>query len=122
MEELLLHCVKTRSLWELLFSLFRVSWVIAGTVKDAILSWKGFLVGNKRRKVWPASPLCLFWTMWNVRNRIVFEDEACALQRMKTSLVLLLWSETKLFIGDGPSNLAGFIDWVCCKYVERFCL
>ena len=45
------------------------------------------------------------------RNKIVFNDEFFSLQREKTSLVFLLWTEAKKCIH------AGFIDWVGCKGV-----
>ena len=38
-----------------------------------------------------------------------------SLQKVKTSFVFLLWIETRKIIQDGPSNVAGFIDWVGCK-------
>ena len=34
---LLLHCVKTRALWNFLFSLFGVAWVLFGSVKETLL-------------------------------------------------------------------------------------
>ena len=44
MEHILLHCVKTRVLWELLFSIFGVVWVNPKTVGDTLLSWGGCLL------------------------------------------------------------------------------
>ena len=67
------------------------------------------------KKVWQASPLCLFWTMWKARNMVAFKDEVLSLQRLKCSFVFLLWSETELSIVGGPSTLTGFIDRVGCK-------
>ena len=37
MEHLLLHCVRTRVLWELLFSLFGIMWGSPNTVGDTLL-------------------------------------------------------------------------------------
>ena len=34
---LLVHCVKTRVMWELLFALFRVSWVLPSSIKETLL-------------------------------------------------------------------------------------
>ena len=36
-DHLLLHCVKTRALWNLLFSLFGVAWVLSGSVKETLI-------------------------------------------------------------------------------------
>ena len=56
----LLHCGKARLLWELLFSLFRVCLVIQAFVRETFLGWQGSFIGRKRKKVWRATPLCLF--------------------------------------------------------------
>ncbi|KAL6349617.1 hypothetical protein AAG906_035778 [Vitis piasezkii] len=58
-DHILLHCGKVR-LWELLFSLFRVCWVIQASVRETLLGWQGSFIGRKRKKVWSATPLCLF--------------------------------------------------------------
>ena len=57
---LLLHCSKTKVLWDLLFNLFRVSWVLPSSVRETFLSWHGSFVGKKRKKVWKAAPLYIF--------------------------------------------------------------
>ena len=46
-DHILLHCGKVRLLWELLFSLFRVCWVIHSTVQKALLRWHGLFIGRK---------------------------------------------------------------------------
>ena len=64
-------------------------------------------MGKKKKKVWRADPLCIFWTVWKVRNKIAFEDDVLSIQRLKSSFIYFLWSETKLFIKDGPPSLVG---------------
>ena len=59
-DHLLLHCSKTRVLWELLFSLFGVNWIISGSVRDMLLGWKGTFVGKRKKKVWQALLLACF--------------------------------------------------------------
>ncbi|RVW17076.1 hypothetical protein CK203_076007 [Vitis vinifera] len=49
-DHLLLHCVKMRALWSLLFSLFGVAWVLSGSVKETLLGWHGAFVGKTRKK------------------------------------------------------------------------
>ena len=65
--------------------------------------------------MWKVGPLGLFWAIWKVRNKIVFEDSVLSIQRLKASFVYLLWSETNLWIKDGPLTLIDFIDWVCLR-------
>ena len=49
-DHLLLHCVMTRTLWNLLFSLFGVEWVLSSTVKETHLGWHGAFVGKICKK------------------------------------------------------------------------
>ena len=111
-DHMLLHCAKTRTLWVLFFTLFGVQWVLPTSIKATPLGWDGSFVGKRRREIWRVDPLCIFWTVWKVRNKIAFEDDVLSIQRLKSSFIYFLWSETKLFIKDGPSTLVGFIDWV----------
>ena len=62
------------------------------------------------KKVWLASPFCLFWTIWKARNGVAFKDEVFSIQQLKTSFVYLIWWETKLSIVGGPLSIVGFID------------
>ncbi|KAJ9684929.1 hypothetical protein PVL29_017089 [Vitis rotundifolia] len=96
----------------LLFSLFGVTWVFTSSVKETLLGWRGSFVGKKHKAVWQVDLLCLFWSVWKVRNRIAFKDSVLSIQKLKASFVYLLWLETKLMIKSGPSVLIDFIDWV----------
>ena len=82
------------------------------SVRETLLGLNGFFVGKKRKTVWRAGPLCIFGTVWKIRNRIAFEDDVLSIQGLKTYFLNSLWSETKLFIKDGPSTFFEFIDWV----------
>ena len=65
------------------------SWVMPATVKEMLSGWKGTLVGKKRKGVWRASPLCLFWTVWKARKKVAFEEEELSIQRL--SLLLFIF-------------------------------
>ena len=66
---------------------------------------------KKRKKVWKAKPLCLFWTVWKARNKIVFDNEMFSFQMLKMDFVCFLWLESKLFIEDCPLTLVSFFEW-----------
>ena len=109
---ILVHCSKTKILWDLVFSLFGVNWVLPFSVKDTLLSWYVSFKDNNHRKVWRAAPLCLFWTVWKERNRIVFDNGALSSQRLKNSFVcnLLSWANSSIVVG--PLSLFNFVDWL----------
>ncbi|RVW31827.1 putative ribonuclease H protein [Vitis vinifera] len=112
---LLLHCSRTRELWDLLFALFGVPWVLPFSVRETLLTWNGYFLGKNRKKVWRAAPLHIFWTVWKERNRLAFKDESLSIQRLKHSFILTLWAEAKLFIDDCPLTIANFIYWLGSK-------
>ena len=89
---LLIHCSKARMLWELFLAIFGVNWVFPFLVKEALLSWHGSFVGKHRKKAWMTAPLCIFWTIWWERNRLVFEDGNISINRMKSTFLCNLWS------------------------------
>ena len=109
---LLIHCSKARIMWELLLAIFRVSWVFSLSVKETLLSWNCSFVGKRRKKAWMAAPLCIFWTIWRERNRLVFEDENISVNRMKYTY---LWSWVNLYSVEKPRSLVDFLTWVGCK-------
>ena len=111
-DHLLLHCEKTRVLWELIFVLFGVFWVLSSLVKDTLLGWHGSFVGTKRRKVWQAIPLCLFWMVWKTRNNIAFCNEVFSIQKLKRESVCFLWSEAKVFVDEYPLTLVRIFEWL----------
>ena len=88
-DHILIHCTKARILWELLFALFGVMWVLPYLVRDTLLSWHSINMGKKRSKVRMTAPLCLFWVVWKERNIIAFENEELSIHRMKNSLYVV---------------------------------
>ena len=71
-DHLLLHCAKTRVLWELLFSLVGVAWVNPSSVWDTLLSWNGSFIAKDQRRIWKVGPLCIFWVVWKGLGMVLF--------------------------------------------------
>ncbi|KAL6347674.1 hypothetical protein AAG906_026202 [Vitis piasezkii] len=72
---ILIHCGKTRDLWNLLFSSFGVVWVLPESVRNLLLEWKMKGLGKKRSVVWKMASICLFWCIWGELNRRIFQEE-----------------------------------------------
>ena len=112
---LLLHCVKTRALWNLLFFLFGMAWVLSGSIKETLLGWYEAFVGKTCKKAWLMTPLCIFWSVSKERNLLAFRSEEFSLQRLKYSFVCNFWSWVRVFIVLSPSSLVSFFEWLGSK-------
>ena len=111
-DRILIHYDKTRVIWHLLFSLFGVSWVSPSLVRELLSSWHRSFMGKKRKKVWRATPLCLFWTICKERNRRVFDNKELYVQGIKLTFLSNLWTWSNLFIVPGSSSIVDFVDWL----------
>ena len=111
-DHLLIHCSTAKMLWNLLLAIVDYNWVFPLTVRQALLAWQSARVGKKRKRIWLAAPLCLFWTVWNERNRAAFDNEIPSAFRMKSSFLFTLWSWAKMFSVDNLSSLVDFLTWL----------
>ncbi|RVW36606.1 hypothetical protein CK203_072835 [Vitis vinifera] len=66
--------MRVRMLWNVIFALFGVHWVLHSSMKGNLLGWHGSFVGKRREKAWKAAHLCLMWTLWKERNVRAFND------------------------------------------------
>ena len=62
-DHILLHCLKAHILWQLIFALFDIQWVMHSSMRGILFSWGDSFVGKKRKKAWKVVPLCLFWSI-----------------------------------------------------------
>ena len=108
---ILLHCLDVRPLWDIILSLVSVSWVFPKDVKAMLLSWKGSIVGKKRRMTWNSIPFCNFWTVWKERNYIAFRNGTLAAQRLKHYVVFNLWFWNSMYLGEVTTSLLDFLEW-----------
>ena len=112
---LLLHCKKVRMLWDLFLSIVGTSWVFLDSVIQTLLSWHGAPVGKKRKNIWIAAPLCLFWTVWQNRNMVVFENRATSDQRTKFIFLSKLRSLANIHSVDNTNSLVDFLARLGCR-------
>ena len=111
-DHLLIHCKFTKMLWDLILSIVGISWVFPQSVLHTLLAWQGAAVGKKRKKIWFAAPLCLFWNIWRARNRLVFENEVPSTQRIKANFVTNLWTWANLYSVDNTQSVIEFFTWL----------
>ena len=89
-DHLLIHCSRAKILWDLLLAITGFHWVFPRSVRQLLLVWQSVSVGKNGKRVWLAAPLCIFWTLWMERNRVVFENEAPSAHRMKSFFLFSL--------------------------------
>ena len=109
-DHLLIHCSRAKMLWDLLLAIIDFDWVFPRTVRQLLLAWQSASVGKQRKRVWMATPLCIFWTLWMERNMVVFENEVPSAHRMKSFFLFSLWSWAKLYSVDNFLTWMGFFD------------
>ena len=70
-------------------------------------------MGKKRKNIWIAAPLCLFWTMWQNRNMVVFENRDTS--DPKFIFLSKLWSLANIHSVDNTNSLVDFLVWLGCR-------
>ena len=114
-DHLLIHCKSEKMLWDLFLSIVGISWVFPLPVLHTLLAWQGVAVEKKRKKIWTAAPLCLFWTLWCARNKLTFENGVTSAQRIKFNFVSNLWTWANLYSNDNTNSVLDFLTWLGCR-------
>jgi hypothetical protein len=58
-DHLLLHCKRTSALWNSIFGLYGLAWVMSRRVRDLFACWRGQFGNLRSEAVWKTIPLCL---------------------------------------------------------------
>ena len=87
-DHLLIYCSRAKMLWNIFLAIMDYHWVFSLMVCQSFLAWQSASVGKKRKRVWLAAPLCLFWMLWNERNRAAFKNETPSALKMKSSFLI----------------------------------
>ena len=69
-----------------------------------------FFYGKALQEGLDGSPLCIFWTIWWERNRLVFEDVNISVNRMKSTFLCNLWSWVNLYSVERSMFLVDFFN------------
>jgi hypothetical protein len=112
-DHLLLHCAYANELWDLVFAMFGISWVMPARVRDLFDCWLGKMGKYPIHMIWRAVPHCLMWCLWRERNLRTFEgcEQHVAELKLLFLRTLFEWmASTRLF---GFSSFLEFIDSCC---------
>ena len=72
-DHLLLHCPFSCEVWDMIFALFGVQWVMPGKILDLLACWQGCFGRHKHNVIWKCIPHCLMWCLRRERNSRQFE-------------------------------------------------
>ena len=65
---LLLHCPFLKEIWDLVFALFGLQWLMPRKVIDLLACWQGYIGWDWHRAIWRRIPHCFTWCVWRERN------------------------------------------------------
>ena len=89
-DHLLLRCHVAKELWNMVFSLFGVHWVMPCHVVDLLASWSYECSRCKSLVIWSVIPHCIMRGIWQERNAHNFEGCERSTRDMKLLVFLLL--------------------------------
>ena len=82
-DHLFLHCPVALELWDMVFSLFGVCWVMTRSVVGLLACWQGRFGHHCNWDIWKAVPHCLLRCIWKERNSRCFEDNESSMLDLK---------------------------------------
>lgn len=56
-----------------------------------ILDWQAKAIQETERQIWQAVPHAIIWATWRCRNKNAFENLEFDLQKLKMTMISLLW-------------------------------
>ena len=95
-DHLFLHCPVALELWDMVFGLFGVYWVMPMFVVGLFACWQGQFAHHRNGDIWMVVPHCLMCCIWKERNSRCFED----IERSMPDIKLLFFRTLLNFILD----------------------
>jgi hypothetical protein len=90
-DHLLLHCDFAKELWDMVFVLFGLHWVMPRRVIELFACWQGNFGRHQHINIWRAIPHCLMWCVWKERNARTFESCEQTVAELKLLFLRMLF-------------------------------
>uniref|UniRef100_A0A7N2RC83 Uncharacterized protein n=1 Tax=Quercus lobata TaxID=97700 RepID=A0A7N2RC83_QUELO len=82
-DHLFLHSPVALELWDMVFGLFGVYWVMPMSVVGLFACWQGRFGRHRNGDIWMVVSHCLMWCIWKDKNSGCFEDNECSMPDLK---------------------------------------
>ncbi|KAI8564446.1 hypothetical protein RHMOL_Rhmol03G0182300 [Rhododendron molle] len=74
-DHLLYFCQPVWDTWTNILSWWGMQWAPPATFASLLHWWKTGIVKPKHKIIWESIPFAVIWTVWNTRNKLVFENK-----------------------------------------------
>ena len=109
-DRLLLHCSYDKELWDIVFVMFGVQWVMPRRVVDLFACWQGRFGRLPNAVIWKAIPHCVMWCLWRERNSRTFEGCEINVLDLKLQLFRTLFEWLSISGMFSFTNMLEFLD------------
>ena len=110
-DHLLLHCPYAKELWDMVFVMFGIHWVMPRTVMAMFECWQGSFGRHQHILVWRVVPHCMLWCLWRERNARTFEGCETNVVDLKLHFFRLLFDWLSVIGIFNVSNVLDIIDF-----------
>lgn len=87
-DHLLIHCPFSQKLWAWWSELWNIRWVWPKTLELAFYQWYHPEKNNFFRKIWIASFIVIFWSIWKERNNRIFSNTKASISELQNLILL----------------------------------
>jgi hypothetical protein len=109
-DHLLLHCSFTKEVWDMVFVLFGVHWVMPRKLVDLLACWQGCFGQHRHIAIWKCIPHCLLWCIWRDQNCRSFEGIERSVADLKQMVHKTLFEWVSASGSFSCSNYLEFLD------------
>ena len=116
-DHLFLHCPVASELWDMVFGLFGVSWVMLLSVVGFFACWQGCFGRHRNGVIWKVVPFYLMWCIWEERNSRCFEDIERSMPDLKLLFIRTLFDWFSVWRNQ-PFSILDLLDF--CNFRSWF--
>ena len=115
-DHLFLHCPVALELWNMVFGLFGVYWVMPLSVVGPFACWQGCFGHHLNGDLWRVVPHCLLWCIWKERNSRCFEDIERSIPDIKLLFFRTLLDWFSMWRNHPFSSILDFLDFCNVRF------